>query len=74
MNKDLKYFMRSEEPEIVTVPGPSTIKDEEGHILPLEIKVLSQETIDKINNNYCTKSVATDKKGNPRYYRVRRSL
>ncbi len=65
MKKDLKYFMRPVEPEIVTVPGPSTIKDEEGNILPLEIRTLSQETITKINDSYRKKVLATDKKGNP---------
>jgi len=65
MKKDLKYFMRPIEPEVITVPGPSTIKDEEGNVLPLEIKVLSQETIIKINDAYKKKTIATDKKGNP---------
>lgn len=65
MKKDLKYFMRPVEPEVVTVPGPDTIKDDEGHVLPLEIRVLSQETINKINDMYREKSMATDKKGNP---------
>ncbi len=65
MIKDLKYFMRPVEPEVVTVPGPGTIQDEEGNVLPLEIKVLPQETIDKINNSYRKKTMATDKKGNP---------
>ena len=63
--KDLKYFMRSKDPEIVTVPGPDTIRDEEGNILPLEIKVLSQAEITKINDMYRSKAMATDKKGNP---------
>ncbi len=65
MKKDLKYFMRPIEPEIVTVPGPDTIKDEEGNVLPLEIKVLPQKTINEINDAYRIKSVATDKRGNP---------
>lgn len=65
MKKDLKYFMRPIEPEVVTVPGPDTIKDEDGNVLPLEIKVLPQETITKINDMYRIKSMATDKKGNP---------
>lgn len=65
MKKDLKYFMRPVEPEIVTVPGPSTIKDEEGNVLPLEIRTLPQETINKINDSYRNKAFATDKKGNP---------
>jgi len=65
MKKDLKYFMRSTEHEIVTVPGPASIKDEEGNVLPLEIKVLTQEEINAINEKYRDKVVATDKKGNP---------
>lgn len=63
--KDLKYFMRNTEPEIVTAPGPDTFKDEEGNVIPFEIKVLSQAEIQKINDNYRKRSIATDKKGNP---------
>lgn len=68
MKKDLKYFMRPVEPEVVTVPGPDTIKDEDGNTLPLEIKVLPQETITKINEKYRVRSMATDKKGSPLIY------
>lgn len=63
--KDLKYFMRNTEPEIVTAPGPDSFKDEEGNVIQFEIKVLSQEEINKINDNYRRRSMATDKKGNP---------
>lgn len=63
--KDLKYFMRNTEPEIVTAPGPSSFKDENGKVIQFEIKVLSQEQINKINDAYRRKSMATDKKGNP---------
>lgn len=63
--KDLKYFMRSTEPEVVTAPGPDTFKDEEGNVIQFEIKVLSQEEINRINENYRKRSMATDKKGNP---------
>lgn len=63
--KDLKYFMRKDEPEVVTVPGPESFKDEEGNVLQFEIKVLSQEEIQKINDAYRHRSIATDKKGNP---------
>lgn len=65
MAKDLKYFMREKEDEIVTVPGPDTFLDEEGKIINLEIKVLSQMEIRNINKNYKKRSMATDKKGNP---------
>lgn len=63
--KNLKYFMRSVEPEIVTAPGPDSFRDEEGNVIQFEIKVLTQEEINKINENYRRRSMATDKKGNP---------
>lgn len=63
--KDLKYFMRSTEAEIVTAPGPESFKDEDGNIIPFEIKVLTQAEINQINDNYRKRSMATDKKGNP---------
>ena len=66
--KDLKYFMREHKEEIVTVDGPSTIRDENGDVVKFEIKVLDQATITKINDNYRKRSVATDKKGNPLIY------
>lgn len=65
IKKDLKYFMRSTEPEIVTAPGPDSFKDEDGKVIQFEIKVLSQEEINRINENYRKRSMATDKKGNP---------
>lgn len=63
--KDLKYFMRSNEPEIVTVPGVEGIKDENGNVIPLEIKVLSQKQIRELYKKYEHKEIATDKKGKP---------
>ena len=63
--KSLKYFMRDNAPEIVTVPGPETFKDEEGKVIDFEIKVLPQSEILKINENYRTHKAARDKKGNP---------
>lgn len=63
--KNLKYFMRDTKDEIVTAPGPDTFKDENGKVIDFEIKVLSQETINKINEAYRKRSMATDKKGNP---------
>lgn len=66
--KDLKYFMREHKEEIVTVAGPATIKDEDGNVINLEVKVLDQATITKINDNYRKRSIATDKKGNPIIY------
>lgn len=65
MKKDLKYFMRERKDEIVTVPGPESFKDENGEVINLEIRVLSQAEIQDINNNYRRRMVATDKKGQP---------
>lgn len=65
MKKDLKYFMRNLETEIVTAPGPESFKDEDGNVIQFEIKVLTQEEINKINDAYRKRSMATDKKGNP---------
>lgn len=65
--RDLRVFMResARTEEIVTVPGPASIKGEDGKPIMLEIKVLSNETIQKINDNYKRKSIAVDKKGTP---------
>lgn len=63
--KDLKYFMRSNEPEIITAPGPDNFKDEDGKVIQFEIKKLTQEEINRINDAYRKRSMATDKKGNP---------
>ncbi len=67
MGKNLRYFMREEAKteSIVTVPGPDTIKDENGEVVQLEVKVLSAKTIREINDNYHTRTVALDKKGSP---------
>lgn len=65
MKKDLKYFMRNLETEIVTAPGPESFRDEDGNVIQFEIKVLTQEEINRINDGYRRRSMATDKKGNP---------
>ena len=65
-NKDLRYFMREEAKveQIVTVPGPESIKDENGKVIQLEIKQLHNDTIAKINEMYESKTPLKDKKGN----------
>lgn len=63
VKKDLKYFMRNTEPEIVTAPGPDSFKDEDGNVIQFEIKVLTQAEITRINNGYRKRGIATDKKG-----------
>ena len=67
MSKNLKYFMResAKTESVVTVPGVETIKDENGNVVPLKIKVLSMESIEKINDAYHTRTIAMDKKGRP---------
>lgn len=63
--KDLKYFMRPTEEQIVTAPGPASFKDENGKVIDFEIKVLSQARLDEINDAYRKRAIATDKRGNP---------
>lgn len=65
MNKNLKYFMRDHQDEVVTVPGPDSFRDEEGKVVDLEIRVLSNAEIQKINDNYRRRTIALDKKGYP---------
>jgi len=63
--KDLKFFMRSTEPEIVKAKGPDSFKDENGNPIEFEIKVLTQAEIQRINDLYRERRIATDKRGNP---------
>lgn len=63
--KDLKYFMRSTEEKIVSAPGPDTFRDENGNVIMFDIRVLSQEKINALNDMYRRRTMATDKKGNP---------
>ncbi len=67
MSKNLRYFMREEArtEQTITVPGPGSIKDENGNVVPLEIKILSAKRIREINEAYHEVSVVYDKKGNP---------
>ena len=66
MAKSLRYFMREEakQEQIVSVPGPDTIKDENGNVVQLEIKKLGNDRIEQINKMYETKTLLKDKKGN----------
>jgi hypothetical protein len=57
--------MREHKEEIVTAPGPDTIKGDDGKPIELEIRALSNKEIQSINNKYRKRSVALDKKGNP---------
>ena len=65
-DKNLRYFMRPEakEEKIVEVPGPDTIKGEDGKPITMKVKVLHNKRIREINDSYRTRRMATDKKGN----------
>ena len=67
MKKSLKAFMREslKTGEIVSAPGPDTIKDDEGKTIMLEFRILSVDEQEKIRKSYENKSVAHDGKGNP---------
>ena len=64
-NKSLKYFMRPVQQEIIAFTGPESFKDDDGNPINFEAKILTQQEITQINENYRRRSVATDKKGNP---------
>ena len=65
--RDLKAFMResARTEEIITAPGPDTVLGDDGKPVMLEIKVLSNTTIQKITDMYTTRTMAVDKKGQP---------
>ena len=65
MEKSLKYFMRDNSEEVVTVPGIESFKNEKGEVINFEIKKLSNEHIRKIQEKYRVRTIATDSKGNP---------
>lgn len=62
--KNLAYFMREEvkTEEIVEVPGPSTIKDENGNVIMFQIKKLKMDKINEIFNSYKKSEVYMDRK------------
>jgi len=63
----LNAFMResAKVEEIVKVPGPPGMLDEDGKPIMLEIKVLSSEKINNINDKYTSRTMAVDTKGMP---------
>lgn len=65
MAKDLKYFMRSQQEEIIKVPGPDSFKDENGNVIELEIKILPYEEVQKIYDNYTERTLVVNKSGQP---------
>lgn len=65
--RSLKAFMReaAKTEEIVKVPGPETMLDENGSPIMLEVKILSNETIQDINDMCTQRVMAVDKNGKP---------
>lgn len=63
--KNLKYFMRPADDTVIKAPAPASFRDEEGNIVQMEIRRIPQAEIEKINRAYTTRSVATDRRGNP---------
>lgn len=68
-NLSMKFFMREElkKDEIIEVPGLKTFCDTEGKPIPLQIKVLGVEEINKIKNIYTKTKVVIDDKGKRLY-------
>lgn len=60
----LSYFMRKEllQEEIIEVPGPETIKDENGNVVQFKVKKLRLQRVNEIFNNYKKTEVYMDKK------------
>ena len=64
-NKNLAYFLKKREPKIVEVEAPPTITDENGNPVMMKVRVLTQEELDKIYDNYTTERPERDKRKNP---------
>lgn len=63
--RNLSYFMKETKEEIVKVKAPESFKDENGNVIDMEVKLLSNQHINKIREKYRRRSIALDKKGNP---------
>lgn len=66
-NKNLSYFMREElkNEDIVEIPGPESILDENGKPVLFQIKRLRRDRVDKIYDRYRTLKPALDKNKKP---------
>lgn len=65
--KNLAYFMREDaktEP-IVEVPAPDSFKDEKGQPIMMQVRLLTPQHINDIHEKYHTRTIATDRRGNP---------
>lgn len=66
-DKNMRYFMREElkNEDIVEMPGPKSIKDENGEPVVFKFKRLLRERVDRIYANYRTVNPALDKNNKP---------
>lgn len=62
--KNLSYFMRENKPKTIKFDGPETFVDENGKRLEFEMRVLTMEEQEKINDMYTETKPAKDKKNN----------
>ena len=59
MAHDMRFFMKkSNEDEIIKVKGLERFTDDEGNIIPFEIKKLSRAERRKINKAYTSRKIA----------------
>ncbi|MDR1408856.1 MAG: hypothetical protein LBJ12_01000 [Oscillospiraceae bacterium] len=63
--KDLSFFMRKREERIVQAKAPKSITGKNGEAVMMDIRVLEQAEVQKINNAYRTTEIAIDERGNP---------
>ena len=66
-DKNLSYFMREDlkNEDIVEMPGPGSIQDENGNPVMFQIKRLRRERVDKIYDHYRALKPALDKNKKP---------
>jgi len=50
--RNLSYFMRETKEEIVKVKAPESFKDENGNVIDMEVKLLSNQHVNKIREKY----------------------
>ncbi len=67
MQKNLRYFMREDtkEEKVVTIPGIDSIRDENGDIIPFEVRLLPQRKIQDITDNYRLRKLLLNNRGEP---------
>ena len=58
----LSYFLKKREDQVKEFEAPESFKDEKGNPIMIKVRVLSQEEMDKIYENYSTKHIAREGK------------